>query len=275
MTKTTTILWLAAAFVLAAAAPSGAQTPPTEQAPPQTQTPPPPPPPQTPPAKAETPKTPSPPPSKNFFVDVNGGVQAGSHSFTVTQTPTIYDETATITSNQKSGSGGLFDIGVGYRVWHDLAIAVGFTTTSSKADGAVTATIPDPAVTDQPKTTNLTVSGLKHSERAVNVSLVWSSPISDKMDAAVALGPSFVHVSQDLAGVTVPAGTSDAVAGTPNSQSKSAVGFHIGGDVTYLFQPRVGIGVMARYLIAKTDLPAVSGLTLGGFQVGGGVRLRF
>ena len=42
-----------------------------------------------------------------------------------------------------------------------------------------------------------------------------------------------------------------------------------------LFQPRVGVGIMARYVYGKADLTSVPDMTLGGFQIGGGVRLRF
>src|SRR5581483_7271477 len=111
MTKTTTMLWLAAGLILTFAAPSGAQTPP-----PPTQTPAQTPPPAQPPAKTKSSDSNSAFPTKNLFIDINGGVQAASHSLSTTATPTIYDETANISSTQKTGSGGLFDFGIGYRV---------------------------------------------------------------------------------------------------------------------------------------------------------------
>jgi hypothetical protein len=267
MTKTTCMLWTVAALLLTVAAPSTAQTPP-EQTPPPSQTPT-----QTPPAPRTRSTTPL--PTKNFFIDVNGGLQAASHSITATSTPIIYDEPASISTSQDIGSGALFDIGLGYRVWHDLAVSIGFTSSSSKSDATVVASIPDPIFTDRPVTRNLTASGLKHSERAVHIDLVWSRPINDKMDAALSFGPSIIKVSQGLVTtVNVAPGTQDATAAV-DTQSKTAVGFNIGGDVTYLFQPRVGVGAMARYVIGKVDLASVQGLTVGGFQIGGGVRLRF
>src|SRR5207253_3915510 len=110
MTKTTCMLWLVAGAILTAAAPSTAQTPPPTQTPPaaqtpQQQTPPPtqtPPPEQTPPPAQTPPPTQTPRtqpkssssvtsvPTKNFFIDVNGGVQAASHNIANTSTPTIY-----------------------------------------------------------------------------------------------------------------------------------------------------------------------------------------
>ena len=97
--------------------------------------------------------------------------QSGNRSALDELTPIIYDEPANISGSQKIGSGGLFDIAVGYRVWHDLAVSVGFTTTSSKSDAQVTASIPNPIFTDQPVTRNLTASGLKHTSLCAGVTL--------------------------------------------------------------------------------------------------------
>jgi hypothetical protein len=48
-----------------------------------------------------------------------------------------------------------------------------------------------------------------------------------------------------------------------------------GGDVTYLLRPKTGIGFTARYTAAKVDLASVPDVRIGGFQIGGGLRLRF
>jgi hypothetical protein len=74
--------------------------------------------------------------------------------------------------------------------------------------------------------------------------------------------------------VTVPANTQTANP-SPEIQTATKVGFSFGGDVTYLVRPRVGIGGMARYVAAHADLPSAPNLKIGGFQFGGGLRLRF
>ncbi len=277
MTKTTCTLWLVAALAISTATRSNAQTPagPDDQ----TQTPPPTtaqtPPPTPPPPARPTKTTSATVPNKMFFIDVNGAYQAGSHDINISTTPTIYDEPAPISSTTTTKGGGVFDIAVGYRVWRDLAISLGFNTMSSKSDGQTTATIPNPIFFDQPVTHTFTQSGLKHKERTINLDVVWTWPISGNSDAAISLGPSFIRVSQDVvANVSVPPGTQDAVP-LVETQSKTAVGFNFGGDYTYLFTPNVGIGALLRYTYGKTDLTSVSGLTVGGFQIGGGLRLRF
>jgi hypothetical protein len=269
------MLWLVAALAVSTATRAHAQTSsaPDDQTPPPTttQTPPPTQPPSTRPARTTSATV----PNKNLFIDVNGGYQAASHDINVSASPIIYDEPAQIATTEKVKGGGLFDIAVGYRVWRDLAISLGFTSTSSSSDAQTTATIPNPIFFDQPVTRNLTASGLKHKERTINLDVVWTWPISGNQDAAVSLGPSFIRVTQDVvANVSVPAGTQDATA-LVETQSKTAVGFNIGGDYTYLFNHNVGIGAMARFVIGKADLTSVPSLTVGGFQIGGGVRLRF
>src|SRR5581483_3270616 len=135
----------------------------------------------------------------------------------------------------------------------------------------VSATIPSPFVTDSPKTTTATISGLKRSERAVNLMAVWTRPVSQKMDAALVLGPSFIKVIQGVPTVNVIDGTQDVTV-VSQDQSKTTVGFLFGGDFSYLFNPHYGVGAIVRYTVAKVDLPAVSGVTAGGFQIGGGFR---
>ncbi|HZB25950.1 MAG TPA: hypothetical protein VE379_07450, partial [Vicinamibacterales bacterium] len=60
------------------------------------------------------------------------------------------------------------------------------------------------------------------------------------------------------------------------SSDNTTVGVHFGVDATYLVTPRIGAGVLVRYSVGSADLEgATDSLTVGGFQIGGGVRLRF
>src|SRR5436309_2206817 len=61
------------------------------------------------------------------FVTANLGVQVGSHDLTTTQSFDLFDETATVTTTSKVKSGGLFDIGGGYRVWQNVAVGLTYS----------------------------------------------------------------------------------------------------------------------------------------------------
>jgi len=238
MTNTTSILWLATALTLSAV-PAAAQT------------------------------------TKNIFLDVNVGVQAASRSFVVEAAQPVYGETAVTTSTQKVGSGVLIDVGGGYRVWRDLSIGLGFARTSNSADAAVSAAIPHPVFYDRQATVDTTADSLGHSETAVYLQAMWTVPVTDKIDASFSVGPAFIRVAQELVGgVTVATGTQDAVPAI-EEHTDTANGFLVGADLSYLLNPRYGVGGFVRYIRGEVGIPGVPELTLGGFQVGGGVRLRF
>jgi hypothetical protein len=44
--------------------------------------------------------------------------------------------------------------------------------------------------------------------------------------------------------------------------------------VVYLFTSQVGVGLFVRYVGAQVDLPIATGVNVGGFQGGVGLRLR-
>lgn len=237
MTKTTDILWLAAALAVSAA-PAAAQT------------------------------------TKNMFVDVNVGVQAASRTFVVDAFPIVYDERAILSTGHEVGSAGVFDVTGGYRVWRDLSIGLGFSYAAGSAEAEMTAGVPHPLFHDRRVETKHTVDA-KHSEKTFHVQAIWTIPVTDKMDASFSFGPSFVNVSQELAtGIAVAAGTQNATP-TTETQSDTAKTFNIGADISYLLTPRYGVGGFIRYVGGEVELPSVPELKLGGFQIGGGARFRF
>ena len=209
------------------------------------------------------------------FANVNVGGQVGSHNLETNTTFDIYDETAQVKSTQKVGGGGLFDISAGYKVWSNLAVALGYSYMSDSADAAITAQIPDPAVFDHPRTVTASAPGLKHTENTLNIMGVWMVPVTDKVDVGVSFGPSIFFVSQELPGaisVTEPGPTVTGV--TTQKVDKTAGGVNFGVDVTYLLTKRWGVGGLMRYTWGSVDIASDS-MTVGGFQIGVGGRLRF
>jgi hypothetical protein len=100
-------------------------------------------------------------------------------------------------------------------------------------------------------------------------------PISEKMDVTVSIGPSFIHVIQDVvSSITVPEPTQDIVY-TLDNESGTAVGINVGVDGNYMLTRNYGVGVFIRYAGGSADLPHAPDLKVGGFQVGGGARIRF
>ena len=211
------------------------------------------------------------------FVNATVGVQGGSHTLETESPFTLYDEPGSVSSSQKVKGGGFFDISAGYKVWQNLAVGLGYSRTGSKADAAITASVPDPLVYDRKRTVSASANDLDHSENAVHLMATWMVPVTDKIDVGVSAGPTFFSVKQSLpSGVTVtePAPTVSSV--SVADVKKSTTGINLGVDVTYLITKRMGVGALARYTRGSADLDGASDkLTVGGFQIGVGARLRF
>jgi hypothetical protein len=210
------------------------------------------------------------------FVTANVGGQVGSHNLTTTATPTIYDETATIVSSGKTGGGPFFDVGFGYKVWHNVAAGATYSWMSDKTDIAIAGSIPDPIFFDRPRAVTASASGAKHIENALHLNATWMMPVTDKIDVGISGGPTIYFVKQDIVSdltVTEPGPTIQTP--TFTRASKTTGGFNLGVDVTYLVGPNWGVGGTARYGWGSVKLTdASSSLTVGGLQLGVGFRYR-
>jgi hypothetical protein len=216
-----------------------------------------------------------PAPFERAYVNVNVAFQPQSRDFDTATSFSIYDETANVIGRHHVGGGALFDISGGYKVWHDIRVGVGFSSFGDTSEASFVASIPHPDFPNEHATITTTLSDLEHTERAVYVQAVYFMPITNNFDLAFGIGPTFIHVSQDLiTGASVPAGTQNA---TPilEKQSATATGINVSFDGTYLFTRRYGAGLFLRYSGASVDLPAVSNVNVGGFQIGIGGRVRF
>jgi hypothetical protein len=213
----------------------------------------------------------------NGFANLSGGFQSGSHTLDITTTFPLYDETATVATSQKVKGGGLFDVSAGYKVWQNLALGIGYSVTGGKSDAAVTASIPDPQIFDRLRSVTASATGLKHSENAVHLMAVWVMPVTDKIDVAVSAGPSIFSVKQDVPStltIAEPGPTVGALAVT--QEKKTAAGVNLGVDVSYMLNKRFGVGGLARYTGGSVKLAgATEKLSVGGFQIGAGLRVRF
>src|SRR5258705_8717594 len=117
------------------------------------------------------------------YVSVNFGGQAGSHDLSESGSFPLYDETATVTTTHKVKGGGVFDIGGAYKIWKNNVLAgVSYSHLGSKSNGPLTASLPDPAVTDRPRAFSQDINGLAHKEDAVHIDAIWMMPVANKLD---------------------------------------------------------------------------------------------
>jgi hypothetical protein len=228
-------------------------------------------------ARAQTPQVPPAPPSMGF-VNINIGGQIASRSVGVNENTPLYGETLTVASSQSVGSGALFDVSGGYRVWRNVSAAIGFSNFSKTSDANGTATIPNPLIFDQPVTVNVSQNGLHHTERAVHLMASWLFPVTNEFDVSFAVGPSIFSAKQEVISIAVPPGTQNANI-TVGSESKTGVGAIVQVDGSYMLRRKWGAawgaGAFLRYAGAKVNLPSVPDMKVGGFQLGVGLRARF
>ena len=222
------------------------------------------------------------------YLTVNGGAQVGSQSFTESATPTIYGEASSIQTPHMIDEAGVFDVSGGVRVAGNFGLGAAYSYLSTSESPTVTAQIPNPLFYNSPRTTTGSAGSLTHAESAVHIQAVWMVLASNKIDVAFSGGPSIFSVSQDLVSDDIANGlvegappySSVTLSAVPVvRQKKTAMGFNVGADVTYMFVRQFGAGVFLRYTAASVDLPTAGGgevsVDAGGFQIGGGLRVRF
>ena len=130
---------------------------------------------------------------------------------------------------------------------------------------------------DRPRAVSTTLTDAKHRQTAINLTGTWMMPVTDKVDVGFQFGPTIFLVSQDVPGtlqVTEPGPTVTSAALAKDDHT--TVGVHFGVDATYLDHAalrRRRARPLHRRLGRHRRVD--DGLTLGGFQIGFGGRVRF
>jgi hypothetical protein len=215
------------------------------------------------------------PPDPNMFLSISGGGQFQDRTFSEVSTFSLFDDTGTVTANQTVGSGFVFDASVGYRVWPRLFVAVGVSTFRGSGTAESLVAVPDPLRRGVPTFKSFSASDygdLSQTGTAFNIQLVWMRPLTDKLDLWGFVGPSYIHVSQEIASASE---TANPVAATLSDSGNTWKAGTIGVDLNYRMNQRYSLGGFVRYAGGQVDLPSVSDLKIGGVQVAGGVRIRF
>jgi hypothetical protein len=220
------------------------------------------------------------------FLNVNFGMQIIAEDVASTNTTfTIYDETGKITTSQTIDSQAPFwDIGGGFRIAGNFGVGFTYTRLSAAGVAEVSAQVPSPVYYDQPRTVTASLEDLEHVEDGYHFQALWMLPITDKFDIVFSGGPSVFNLKQGI--VTSPqiteVGPPYTTVNMTVSQTTttgSQIGFNLGADLTYRFANNVGVGAILRYAAATVSLEPEGGdasdVKVGGFQFGGGLRIRF
>ena len=204
------------------------------------------------------------------YVDLNLAGQTQSVAVAGRSTFSLFGETGSTNFSQTVGRGLVFDGSAGYFVRKNLSIGVTVSLFTRSPEATVSVATPDPLAFNS--FTVLAASPkLKHTELGTHIRLAYHAQVGSKTEVILFAGPSFMRLSKEVAVGSVVNGTPQISIETQNG---TGIGGHGGGEVTYLFTPRLGAGIFVRYVGAHVDLPVASALQVGGFQGGLGLRFR-
>jgi hypothetical protein len=182
------------------------------------------------------------------YINVGGWYQTASPSFSNTVHPIDFVEAAAVDTSYKTNSIPGLDVGGGVRVWRNLAVGLNVSRFSKETGGTVSAQIPHPFFFNRARTVSGNASALTRDETAVHLQALWMLPLGSRWRLALAGGPSWFAVGQDLVSdVTVtqtyPYDTATFATATSTHRSHSQIGFNAGTDVSYQLHRHVGLGI--------------------------------
>jgi hypothetical protein len=218
------------------------------------------------------------------FLSLSGGAQIVSTDFSNSATFTLHAEEARFTADYEAGTGGLFDMSAGLRVWRRLAVGLAVSHNGRNATASVHAKLPHPFHFDRPRDVSGQVDRIRGRETSVGFTLTWVEPVADRIDLVFFGGPTVVALRQELIRQVrftenYPFDTATFTGTATVTQSTSGAGIQGGVDVTYLLTSRIGVGGMLRFTYASVELQALPGqsapATAGSVQTAFGFRFRF
>jgi opacity protein-like surface antigen len=217
-------------------------------------------------------------------VSANVGAQTGASTFSASNTlASNGGETETIAVDHGVKTALGLSVGAAVRLLPRFWVGAQYAMTEMKPSATLTAAIPHPILFDAPRTVEGSVNEVAHNQQNVHVALMYALPVH-AVDVHIMGGPTFFKLKQDfVSGVaiseTYPFDTAMFATATTKQLSETAVGFNAGADISRPLSSNIGIGALIRYSRAdvKFDDPDIGqqSVKAGGFEVAGGVRLRF
>lgn len=221
------------------------------------------------------------------IVGINAGAQASSISVADATTFTQFVEDGTFGSAFEVGPAMLFDAGVAARLWRRLGIGVSASRFQTTGNADVSLDAPHPFFFDQPRRFS-EAPELERQTVAVHLAAAYLVPTNGRVQVIISGGPTIFSLTQDLVSDVAfdeqfPFDELVNPRAIISRESETAVGFNAGIDVGVRLGSRWGVGFLARYARATVEL-STSGDTagdrvistdIGGFHIGGGLRLFF
>jgi len=223
-------------------------------------------------------------PAGRFALTVGGGVQAAA--------PRLQDEfrfddgpeEGTVNARYPAKEAVLFDGGFAVRLRSRVRTGVAVSYSAAAGAASVEAGLPHPFLFNRLRPVEGTSSKLDRKELGVHAQLQYVMPLTGRLHAVLAGGPTYFRVEQQLVDAVqfdheYPYDTATFRSTTSRRARGSGVGFNAGADVVWTFSRRAGLGGSVRYARGSVDLGASGGRDVtadaGGVQGGLGLRVFF
>ncbi|MPZ17554.1 MAG: hypothetical protein GEV06_06550 [Luteitalea sp.] len=228
------------------------------------------------------------------WIDVNIGIAgAAEDSRGIRGTRIVNLEEAAFDVTYRRPRGADFDFGGGFMFTPLFGAGVSFTGTAHQDPADLAIRIPHPIWANAfGNASGETGQRLEHTEGGVHLQAMAALPLpNDRVRVRVFGGPTFFRAKTEVVteirydqvyqifgpGNAVEISEYDSV-----SIEETGWGFHGGGDVSVFFTRVVGVGGFARFSRGEVTIDdsrvlanSPTDLKVGGFQAGGGLRLKF
>ena len=229
------------------------------------------------------------------WLDVNFGAATSAQKSLTTET-NISDgegEFETYRVGYKAPTGGAFDIGGGFMFTPMFGAGVQFTGTAHQGAADLFIRIPHPRFFDSHATdSSVTDQKLERAEGGVNLSLVAAIPSNNpNLSFRLYGGPTYFRLEADAVtdieyfhqfGLFNTFNSVEIRSWRAEKVEESGWGLHAGADLGYFFNKHFGIGGFARitrgtvtFTPSEFNVEQDLDVKVGGFQAGGGLRVRF
>lgn len=228
------------------------------------------------------------------WVDVNFGLALAGEKTppTVTATNTVFFERAQYDVDYRFPTGAAFDFGGGVMLSPYNGVGVSVSGTAHEDSATLSVNIPHPLFLNRHGFDESVTSGtLTRAEGAIHIQGMSVLPLRDnRLRLRFFAGPSYFRMTMDAVSdirytQTFFLDGRNNIAITEYETieiEETAWGFHAGGDVSMFFSRVVGVGGFGRFSRATITVDSQDvlrdepyELKVGGFQFGGGLRLKF
>lgn len=229
------------------------------------------------------------------FLTVDFGLQFPQDSgFFQNVTYDSRGETAEFDADYDYGKVPVFSVSGGAMFTERFGVGVAYSQTWKTGDVLAFASLPDAFRFNNDASDEELFGDFKRTERAIHLQGIYAINPGDRAVIRVSGGPTYFRLTQDLVndirftetnGASASQHTLTVTNVISNAYQANGWGFNVGADVAVYITEAIGVGGLVRYTRADIPLAIAIGENVnldapldhrvGGWQIGGGLRVRF